>query len=120
MLDFSNRQLPEFGAKRVYEMTITSTVANSGNPITIKVSGRFDFSSHQAFNAAYKAHSKGEKDFVVDLSAAEYMDSSAMGMLLQLREHSSKKTDCVVLANGNDAIKEILRIANFEKLFTIK
>ncbi|MBA1333038.1 anti-sigma factor antagonist, partial [Candidatus Endoriftia persephone str. Guaymas] len=43
-----------------------------------------------------------------------------MGMLLQLREHSSKVKDSVVLANGNDAINEILKIANFGKLFLIK
>ena len=101
-------------------MSITTTIPESGNPITIKVSGRFDFSSHKAFIAAYKEYPKGEKDFIVDLSSAEYLDSSAMGMLLQLREYSSKKPSSVILSNGNAAIKEILRIANFGKLFTIK
>jgi anti-anti-sigma factor len=100
-------------------MSITNTIDASGDQVTIKVSGRFDFSSHLDFIKAYKQHPKGEKMFVVDLSGAEYMDSSAMGMLLQLREHSSKKPDSVVLSNGNDAIQEILRIANFGKLFTI-
>jgi anti-anti-sigma factor len=100
-------------------MSITKSIPDSGNPITIKVSGRFDFSSHKAFIAAYKEYPKGEKDFVVDLTAAEYLDSSAMGMLLQLREYSAKKPNSVVLANGNAAIREILKIANFEKLFTI-
>ncbi len=56
----------------------------------------------------------------MDLSHAEYMDSSAMGMLLQLREHSSKKPGSVVLVNGNEAIQDILRIANFSALFTIQ
>lgn len=100
-------------------MTIASTISDNG-VVTIKISGRFDFSSHQAFIAAYKEHPKGQTDFIVDLATAEYMDSSAMGMLLQLREHSTKKTDCVVIKNGNDSIREILRIANFGKLFTIK
>lgn len=100
-------------------MSITSTVSGNGNHVVIKVSGRFDFSIHQAFIAAYKAHPKGEKDFIVDLSSADYMDSSAMGMLLQLREYSSRKPDSVILSNGNKAIKEILRIANFGKLFKI-
>jgi anti-anti-sigma factor len=101
-------------------MSITTSIPDSGNPVTIKVSGRFDFSSHKAFITAYKEHPKGAKDFIVDLTSAEYLDSSAMGMLLQLREYSTKKPNSVVLSNGNSAIKEILRIANFEKLFTIK
>jgi anti-anti-sigma factor len=100
-------------------MSITTSIPENGNPVTIKVSGRFDFSSHQSFIAAYKEHPRGEKEYIIDLSAAEYMDSSAMGMLLQLREYSSKKPNCVVICNGNEAIKEILRIANFGKLFTI-
>ena len=100
-------------------MSINSAMSADGKKVTITVSGRFDFSNHQDFIKAYKDHPKGEKSYVVELSAAEYMDSSAMGMLLQLREHSAKTKDGVVLANGNEAIQEILRIANFNKLFTV-
>ena len=101
-------------------MSISSTQLMGGNQVSIKVSGRFDFSTHKDFVQAYKSYPKGEKDFIVDLSGAEYMDSSAMGMLLQLREYSAKRPDSVVLKNGNDAIQEILRIANFGKLFVIR
>ncbi|MET0088961.1 MAG: hypothetical protein ABW068_02890 [Candidatus Thiodiazotropha sp.] len=39
---------------------------------------------------AYKAYPKGEKLFVVDLGQAEYLDSSAMGMLLPLPARESE------------------------------
>ena len=94
------------------------SASEQGNTVTIKVSGRFDFSAHQEFIAAYRDVPKGEKDFVVDLSSTEYMDSSAMGMLLQLREHASKSGQ-VSLANANSNIQEILKIANFDKLFNV-
>ena len=68
---------------------------------------------------AYKAYPKGEKSFVVDLAQAEYLDSSAMGRLLQLREHSGNADRKVVLKNANDAVRDVLAIANFEKLFQI-
>ena len=97
-------------------MAVTST--ESGDTVTIHVTGRFDFAAHQEFINAYKNLPKGEKRFVVDLSGAEYMDSSAMGMLLQLREHSNKNRP-VELVNGNEGIREILRIANFDKLFKV-
>jgi len=90
----------------------------SGNIVTIKVEGRFDFATHQDFQKAYKAFPKGEKNFVVDLSSTEYMDSSAMGMLLQLREHADNSKR-IELNNGSEGIKEILRIANFDKLFAV-
>ncbi|MBL3600363.1 MAG: STAS domain-containing protein [gamma proteobacterium endosymbiont of Lamellibrachia anaximandri] len=101
-------------------MSISKSISSDGSKVTIAVAGRFDFSTHQDFIKAYKEQPKGEKEYIVDLSNAEYMDSSAMGMLLQLREHSSKKPGSVVLVNGNEAIQDILRIANFSSLFTIQ
>jgi HptB-dependent secretion and biofilm anti anti-sigma factor len=99
-------------------MSISSFLSEDSNSVTIKVAGRFDFSTHQDFVQVYKGYPKGEKSFVVDLSGAEYMDSSAMGMLLQLREYN-RQGENVVLINGNEAVKDVLRIANFGKLFTI-
>jgi anti-anti-sigma factor len=101
-------------------MSISRDLSPDAKNVTITISGRFDFSTHQDFMQAYKAYPKGEKNYVVDLTHAEYLDSSAMGMLLQLREHSAKESDGVVLKNGNEAVQDVLRIANFEKLFVIQ
>jgi anti-anti-sigma factor len=98
-------------------MPITSTVSDNGAVVTIQVSGRFDFATHQEFMRAYKEYPRGEKKFVVDLKNAEYLDSSAMGMLLQLRDYGGGGD--IRILNGNDAVREILRIANFDKLFSI-
>ncbi len=97
-------------------MAVTST--QTGDTVTIQVIGRFDFATHRDFLNAYKDLPRGQKKFVVDLSGTEYMDSSAMGMLLQLREHGDKSQP-VELINGNEGIREILRIANFDKLFKV-
>jgi anti-anti-sigma factor len=101
-------------------MSISYELSPDEKSVTIKISGRFDFSTHRDFMQAYKAFPKGEKHYVVDLSNAEYLDSSAMGMLLQLREHSAKDSGGVVLRSGNEAVQDVLRIANFEKLFVIQ
>ncbi len=89
-----------------------------GVEVTIHVAGRFDFGCHKDFVDAYKDYPKGEKRFVVDLSSTEYMDSSAMGMLLQLREFAVKG-DGVVLKNAQEGVKEILAIAKFDRLFKV-
>ncbi|MES9967579.1 MAG: STAS domain-containing protein [Sedimenticola sp.] len=99
-------------------MSVTATESPDNSDVTINVSGRFDFSCHQEFLQAYTAFPKGDKHFIVDLSETEYMDSSAMGMLLQLREHSTREAN-VSLVNANEGVREVLRIANFDKLFTI-
>ena len=100
-------------------MSITTQETADGR-IRILIGGRFDFSSHQAFSKAYKQYPRGEHQYEVDLADADYLDSSAMGMLLQLREHSSKTKGSVVLKNPNAGVKEILRIANFDKLFQVE
>lgn len=101
-------------------MSISSEISEDDKTVTLKIAGRFDFSTHKDFMQAYKSYPKGDKVFVVDLAQTEYLDSSAMGMLLQLREHSAVQENNVVLKNGNEAVLEILRIANFGKLFTIQ
>ncbi|MCB1774110.1 MAG: STAS domain-containing protein [Gammaproteobacteria bacterium] len=99
-------------------MSITTSVSGDERIVTIHINGRFDFATHQEFLRAYKAYPRGEKAFVVDLKNAEYMDSSAMGMLLQLRDYGVKDHPMELL-NGNDGVREILRIANFDKLFKV-
>jgi anti-anti-sigma factor len=99
-------------------MSISSSVSADRKVVTISVNGRFDFAMHQEFMRAYRDFPGGEVHFVVDLTNVEYMDSSALGMLLQLREHGHKGRE-VELINGSQGVREILRIANFEKLFKV-
>jgi anti-anti-sigma factor len=100
-------------------MGITSKLSPDGRQVTITVSGRFDFETHQDFSDTYRQFPKGEKTYLVDLGNADYVDSSALGMLLQLRDHSDKAAGGVLLANANHGVREILRIANFDKLFEL-
>jgi len=102
-------------------MSINSTVSASGDTVTIKISGRFDFSIHRDFRQAYEGAkpTSNKPCFVVDLSETEYMDSSALGMLLLLREHAGDDNANVKITNCRPVIKEILDIANFDKLFSI-
>jgi anti-anti-sigma factor len=99
-------------------MSITSSQSEDGRTVTIHVAGRFDFAARQDFMQAYKTYARGEKRFVVDLENADYLDSSAMGMLLQLRDYGIEGSD-IELVNGNDAVRDILEIANFDKLFKV-
>lgn len=103
-------------------MSLSTRVSDDGASVTIAISGRFDFGIHREFRNAYeKAEVKTpHPKFVVDLGGTEYMDSSALGMLLLLREHAGGDRSDVTIVNCRPVIKEILDIANFDKLFTIK
>lgn len=100
-------------------MAIWSTEASSGE-LTIKIQGRFDFSAHQEFRDAYEKVSQDPKGYVVDMKETTYLDSSALGMLLLLRDHAGGDNSHIEIVNCNPDVKKILTISNFEQLFTIR
>ena len=101
-------------------MAITSTVSADGVQVTIYIQGRFDFSSHQEFRNAYEKLTKTPNRFRVDLQGASYLDSSALGMLLLLRDHAGGERADIEIVNCSQDVKKILLISNFEQLFSIQ
>ena len=101
-------------------MTVQSSLAGDGRKLTIKIDGRFDFSAHQEFRDAYENVSSGISSYVVDMGGTSYLDSSALGMLLLLRDHAGGDSSDVQIVNCNQDVRKILTISNFEQLFRIQ
>jgi anti-anti-sigma factor len=99
-------------------MSVTSNRSPDEQQLTIKIKGRFDFSTHQDFRGAYEKETKAKR-YVVDLKETNYLDSSALGMLLLLRDHAGGERADVRLENCSADVVKILAISNFSKLFTI-
>jgi anti-anti-sigma factor len=100
-------------------MGISSSSSVDGNELTINIEGRFDFSSHQEFRRSYEGLSDTPSSYKVDMNTASYLDSSALGMLLLLRDYAGGDQADISIANCNDDVKKILSISNFEQLFKI-
>lgn len=100
-------------------MSLTSSVSDDGRTVTINVSGRFDFSVHREFREVYKGMDVSTKSFVVNMQNAEYMDSSALGMLLLLREQAGGEQANIKIINCNEEIKNIFAVSNFHRIFNI-
>jgi HptB-dependent secretion and biofilm anti anti-sigma factor len=101
-------------------MPIQTHRSDDGRTLTIRIEGRFDFSTHQAFRNAYEHETSDVQKFIVDLSDTTYLDSSALGMLLLLRDHAGGDSARIQLRNCNSDVRRILTISNFEQLFSIK
>lgn len=101
-------------------MTVSQNVSFDGKRVQIKIRGRFDYKVSKDFRDAY-SHIPGREGIAyhVDLKDVDFMDSSALGMLLLLREHAKCRGGAVVLEQPSETIDKILRVANFEQLFDI-
>jgi len=101
-------------------MSISSLPSSDNNQLTISIEGRFDFSAHQEFRESYELDGVEPDSYVVDMHGTTYLDSSALGMLLLLRDHAGGDDANVTIKNCNRDVKKILTISNFEKLFSIQ
>lgn len=97
----------------------TNVSSHDGKTI-IQLQGRFDFNAHREFREAVdQAVKDAAAQIQVDLGGVDYLDSSALGMLLMLRDKAKSTGKAVTLANARGSVKQVIEIANFGKLFTI-
>jgi anti-anti-sigma factor len=101
-------------------MAINSSVSADGSELTIVIRGRFDFSAHQDFRRSYESLDTRPRTYAVDLRDTTYLDSSALGMLLLLRDFAGGESSSVKILNCNPEVRKILMISNFEQLFSIQ
>lgn len=96
-----------------------TNVIKEGSKATIRLNGRFDFNTHRDFRSAYEplVGDSSCKVVVVDFSGVDYLDSSALGMLLMLRDKLGGCGKDISLSGVRGNVKQVLEIANFAKLF---
>ena len=101
-------------------MSVNQNVSFDGKRVQINIKGRFDYRVSKDFRDAY-SHIPGRNGITyhVDLSDVDFMDSSALGMLLLLREHAKCRGGVVIIEHPSESIDKVLRVANFEQLFDI-
>lgn len=98
-----------------------TNVSIKDGKVVIGLQGRFDFNAHREFREAVdQAIKETANPIQVDLGGVDYLDSSALGMLLMLRDKAKGAGKEVILANARGAVKQVIDIANFGKLFALQ
>jgi anti-anti-sigma factor len=87
--------------------------------VTIKIQGRFDFNLVQAFRDSYMNEENRAKHYVVDLSEVGYIDSSALGMMLNMKKFLEASNGAIRIANCQPNLKKIFTIAHFDRMFKL-
>ncbi len=101
-------------------MSVQRFISEDNKKVTIVITDRFDFSLHQCFKNAYFDCVEQGTCFILELSETGYMDSSALGMILLLKEHVEKISGSLILSKPNEDVKKILEIAQFHRLMPIE
>lgn len=99
-------------------MAISVNASSDGKTITVILPNEFDFRAHKEFRDTHKNPKSGVK-YILDFTKTEHMDSSALGMLLLMREELGNDNANVRLVNCRDNIRSLLEMASFHHLFEL-
>lgn len=100
-------------------MGISVIKNDESNEINIVINGRFDFSLNNDFRKILSSQDGADAKYLIDMGAVEDLDSSALGMLLLLREKAGGDTSNIKILKCRPDIIEMLKMANFQTMFDI-
>ncbi|MBF0417893.1 MAG: STAS domain-containing protein [Magnetococcales bacterium] len=101
-----------------HEVKMAIQVSKEGERITVHLPKMFGFSVRADFKQA-TGNNPPETKYTLDFQEVERMDSSALGMLLLLRETSGGGASDIMIVNSRPEIRKLLHLANFHTLFNI-
>lgn len=103
-------------------MHFDATSEVCGDKLVFSLSGRFDILAYEQFKDLCRTALKEERisKIELDFKRVEYMDGSALWMLLVFKQQTSEANiHKITLKNCSDTILTILEVAHFHKMFTI-
>ena len=87
----------------------------------VKVSGRMTHKDHKAFRDILGRINEAKPAKVIfDLAQVEFLDSSALGMLLIVRDATVQQNHTVVLQGASGQVDKLMKIAKLHKYFDIQ
>ncbi|HLI18291.1 MAG TPA: STAS domain-containing protein [Rhodanobacteraceae bacterium] len=99
-------------------MSLTCDFDSSSDCVTLHIGDRFDFSAHRSFHDACLARPRA-RSYVIDLDGVTAMDSSALGMLLLLREHAGGDDADIRVVNADTDLRNTFRVAGLDRMLTM-
>lgn len=98
-----------------------SIIENSPQQKTIYIKGQFTFSDSGTFRQLLGLlEDKKLQSITLDFTHVTFVDSSALGMLLLMREECELRHMRFTLSHPQGQVEKIFLISRFDKLFTIQ
>lgn len=88
-------------------------IDNKANSMNIALSGRITFADYADINTLIATIKENPTQLItLDLSAVEFLDSSALGMLLLIRDAAGSQSG-LSIRNAKGQVKRIMSLAHF-------
>ncbi len=101
-------------------MAITTQLTDN-RTLLIRLDERFVFSNLREFRLAYEqTFDRSKHKIQIDFAKTAHIDSSALGMLLNMQRFCQKRDGEIQLININPSIMKIFTISHFDRRFSLK
>ena len=92
-----------------------------GKTAVLQLEGAFVFGSHKALRAACRPILDNQKtEFIqLELSRVEYLDSSALGMMLLMKDKALSAGKTIQIKGAQGIVLEVLEVAKFDRFFAL-
>ena len=100
-------------------MSIKTSDLKDKDTLEISIEGPFDFNLLNDFREAYRETTNSYSNYIVNLRTTSSIDSSALGMLLNMKRVLNQKDKEIQITHCQPQIKKILIISRFDNKFSI-
>ena len=89
--------------------------------IVVKIPEFFSIEEAAKFREdAYKLIESGQKDFVLDFSRCQFVDSTGLGVMVAVYKKCVEKSGSFKLKNVGDTVLKVLKLTRLDHVFDIK
>lgn len=87
---------------------------------TIKMPKRFNYSCINEFNEQFSTLAVAHKTIYLDCENIEYIDSAGIGILVMVQKKAKTMDIKLVIINLRNSIRDILELANLQKIIEFR
>lgn len=95
-------------------------IVNEDNLQTIKLIGDLDVYSEDEFKSFIDEEIDPNKDITIDLKDLEYLDSTGLGMFMNIYKMVNENGKDIKIINAKDNIKKLFKITDLTELFDME
>lgn len=98
-----------------------ANIEEKNNQILVGLVGDLDVYSKEDFSKFYEESLKNTNtDFIIDLEKLDYIDSTGLGMFINIYKDQKEKDKSIKIINPKENIKKLFKITDISDLFEME